>query len=73
MMRRAALIGLAFGAGAVHLAAVGVLLAMHQRWIVIEVLSLGQAALVPARWRGARFRDCSPAQQRARRSRSSQW
>ena len=46
MMRRAALIGLAFGAGAVHLAAVGVLLAMHQRWIVIDVLSLGQAALL---------------------------
>ncbi len=45
-MRRAALIGLAFGAGAVHLAAVGVLLAMHQRWIVIGVLSLGQAALL---------------------------
>jgi branched-chain amino acid transport system permease protein len=46
MMRRAALVGLAFGAGAVHLAAVGVLLAMHQRWIVIDVLSLGQAALL---------------------------
>jgi branched-chain amino acid transport system permease protein len=46
MMRRAALIGLAFGAGAVHIAAVGVLLAMHQRWIVIDVLSLGQAALL---------------------------
>ena len=45
-LRRAALIGLAFGAGAVHLAAVGVLLAMHQRWIVIDVLSLGQAALL---------------------------
>jgi branched-chain amino acid transport system permease protein len=46
MIRRAALIGLAFGAGAVHIAAVGVLLAMHQRWIVIDVLSLGQAALL---------------------------
>jgi branched-chain amino acid transport system permease protein len=46
MMRRASLIGLAFGAGAVHIAAVGVLLAMHQRWIIIDVLSLGQAALV---------------------------
>lgn len=46
MMRRAALIGLAFGAGAVHIAAVGVLLAMHQRWIIVDVLSLGQAALL---------------------------
>jgi branched-chain amino acid transport system permease protein len=46
MIRRAALIGLAFGAGAVHIAAVGVLLAMHQRWIIIDVLSLGQAALL---------------------------
>jgi branched-chain amino acid transport system permease protein len=46
MMRCAALIGLAFGAGAVHIAAVGVLLAMHERWIVIDVLSLGQAALL---------------------------
>ncbi len=46
MMRRAALIGLAFGAGAVHLAAVGVLLAMHQRWIIVEALTLGQAALL---------------------------
>ena len=46
MIRHAVLIGLAFGAGAVHLAAVGVLLAMHQRWIIIDVLSLGQAVLV---------------------------
>ena len=46
MMRRAVLIGLAFGAGAVHIAAVGVLLAMHQRWIVVDVLTLGQAALL---------------------------
>jgi len=45
-MRRAALIGLAFGAGAVHLAAVGVLLAMHQRWIIVDALTLGQAALL---------------------------
>jgi branched-chain amino acid transport system permease protein len=46
MMRRPSLIGLAFGAGAVHLAAVGVLLAMHQRWIIIDVLTLGQAVLL---------------------------
>ncbi|HET7881877.1 MAG TPA: branched-chain amino acid ABC transporter permease [Acetobacteraceae bacterium] len=46
MIRRGLLIGLAFGAGAVHIAAVGVLLAMHQRWIVIDVLTLGQAALL---------------------------
>jgi branched-chain amino acid transport system permease protein len=46
MIRRAVLIGLAFGAGAVHIAAVGVLLAMHQRWIIVDVLSLGQAALL---------------------------
>jgi branched-chain amino acid transport system permease protein len=46
MIRRSALIGLAFGAGAVHIAAVGVLLAMHQRWIIVDVLSLGQAALL---------------------------
>jgi branched-chain amino acid transport system permease protein len=46
MTRRAVLIGLAFGAGAVHLAAVGVLLAMHQRWIIVDTLTLGQAALL---------------------------
>jgi len=46
MIRRATLIGLGFGAGAVHIAAVGVLLAMHQRWIIVDVLSLGQAALL---------------------------
>jgi branched-chain amino acid transport system permease protein len=44
--RRAVLIGLAFGAGAVHLAVVGVLLMLHQRWIIIDTLSLGQAVLV---------------------------
>lgn len=45
MMRRAVLIGLGFGAGAVHIAIVGVLLMLHQRWIVVDVLTLGQAAL----------------------------
>jgi branched-chain amino acid transport system permease protein len=43
---QAALVGLVFGAGAVHLAVVGVLLAMHQRWIVVGILSLGQAVLL---------------------------
>ena len=43
---RAALIGLLFGAGAVHLSIVGVLLMLHHRWIVVETLSLGQAILV---------------------------
>ena len=43
---RALLIGLAFGAGAVHLSVVGVLLMLHQRWIVVDTLSLGQAVLV---------------------------
>ncbi len=45
-LRRALLIGLAFGAGALHLAVVGVLLMLHQRWIIIDMLSLGQAVLV---------------------------
>src|SRR5580704_5083055 len=44
--RRAVLIGLAFGAGALHLAIVGVLLMLHKRWIVIDTLSLGQATLI---------------------------
>lgn len=44
--RRAVLIGLAFGAGALHLAVVGVLLMLHQRWIVVDTLSLGQATLL---------------------------
>jgi len=43
---RAALIGLVFGAGAFHLAIVGVLLMLHKRWIVVDTLSLGQAILV---------------------------
>jgi branched-chain amino acid transport system permease protein len=45
-LRRAVLIGLAFGAGALHLAVVGVLLMLHQRWIVVDTLSLGQATLL---------------------------
>jgi branched-chain amino acid transport system permease protein len=39
-------IGLAFGAAAVHLAVVGVLLMLHQRAIIVGSLSLGQAALL---------------------------
>jgi hypothetical protein len=45
-LRRSAAIGLAFGAGAVHLAVVGVLLMLHQRAIIVGILSLGQAALL---------------------------
>ena len=45
-LRRTVPIGLAFGAGAVHLAVVGVLLMLHQRWIIIDTLTLGQAVLV---------------------------
>jgi hypothetical protein len=37
-LRRAVLTGLAFGACAVHLAVVGVLLMLHQRWIVVDTL-----------------------------------
>ena len=45
-MRQAIIRGLIFGAGAVHLAAVGVLLMMHQRWVVVDHLTLAQATLV---------------------------
>jgi len=45
-LHRSAAIGLACGAGAVHLAVVGVLLMLHQRAIIVGSLSLGQAALV---------------------------
>ncbi len=43
---RAVLVGLAFGAGALHLAVVGVLLMLHKRWIIVDTLSLGQAVLL---------------------------
>jgi branched-chain amino acid transport system permease protein len=43
---RAALIGLLFGVVAVHLSIVGVLLMLHQRWIVVDTISLGQAILL---------------------------
>jgi len=45
-LRRSAAIGLAFGAGAVHLAVVGVILMLHQRAIIVGSLTLGQAALL---------------------------
>ncbi len=38
--------GLLFGAGIVHLAVVGVLLMLHNRWVVVDTISLGQATLV---------------------------
>jgi branched-chain amino acid transport system permease protein len=46
VLRRAVLTGLAFAAGAVHLTVVGVVLMLHQRWIVVGTLSLGQATLL---------------------------
>ncbi|MCW3476734.1 branched-chain amino acid ABC transporter permease [Limobrevibacterium gyesilva] len=46
ILRRAVLTGLAFGAGAVHLTVVGVVLMLHQRWIVVGTLSLGEATLL---------------------------
>jgi branched-chain amino acid transport system permease protein len=45
-LRRAVQIGLVFGVIAVYLAIVGLLLMIHGRWIIVDVLSLGQAALV---------------------------
>lgn len=46
MARRAIIRGLLFGAGGLYLAIVGLLLMLHQRWIVVGTISLGQAALV---------------------------
>jgi hypothetical protein len=46
MVKQAVIRGLIFGAGAVHLAAVGVLLMMHQRWVVVDHVTLAQATLV---------------------------
>jgi branched-chain amino acid transport system permease protein len=43
---RAVLVGLAFGAGAVHLSVVGVLMMLHKRWIIVDTLSLGQAVVL---------------------------
>jgi branched-chain amino acid transport system permease protein len=44
--RHAIIRGLLFGAGGFHLAAVGLLLMLHQRWIVVGTISLGQAAMI---------------------------
>jgi len=46
MPRTAFMRGLLFGAGGVYLAAVGVLLMLHNRWIIVGTVSLGQAILV---------------------------
>jgi branched-chain amino acid transport system permease protein len=45
-LRRAVLTGLAFGAGALHLTVVGVVLMLHQRWIIVDTVSLGQVTLL---------------------------
>jgi branched-chain amino acid transport system permease protein len=44
--RSALIAGLVFGAVALHLAMVGLLSMLHQRWIIVDTLSLGQAALL---------------------------
>jgi branched-chain amino acid transport system permease protein len=44
--RRAGAVGLVCGAGAVHLAAVGLLLTLHQRAVIVGGLTLGQTALL---------------------------
>jgi len=56
-MRRAILIGLAFGAGAVHLAVVGVLLMLHQRAIIVGCGPALAAAPAPPPATPLRFRD----------------
>jgi branched-chain amino acid transport system permease protein len=45
-LRRAVLTGLVFGIVAIYTAAVGILLMMHGRAIIVDVLSLGQVALI---------------------------
>ena len=46
MVRTALNRGLLFGLGGLHLTVVGVLLMLHQRWIVLDTISLGQAVLL---------------------------
>jgi len=46
LSHRAIVTGLIFGVVAVYLAIVGILLLFHQRWIIVDTLSLGQAALI---------------------------
>jgi branched-chain amino acid transport system permease protein len=45
-LQRAVQIGLIFGVIADYLAIVGLLLMIHGRWIIVDVLSLGHAALI---------------------------
>jgi branched-chain amino acid transport system permease protein len=45
-VQRTVRIGLVFGVVAVYLAIVGLLLMIHGRWIIVDVLSLGHAALI---------------------------
>ena len=45
-LKRAATLGLVFGAVAVYIAVVGILPMINARWIVVGVVSLGHAALL---------------------------
>lgn len=45
-MKRPITRGLMVGAGAVHISAVGVLAMFHQRWVVVDTISLAQITLV---------------------------
>ena len=44
-LRRVAVTGLLFGAIGLYLAVIGLLVALQQRWIIVDVLGLGQATL----------------------------
>jgi branched-chain amino acid transport system permease protein len=46
LLTEAVKLGLVFGAVAVYIAVVGILPMFDQRWIVVDVVSLGQAALI---------------------------
>src|SRR5579863_700131 len=45
-LRRAVLTGFVFGIVGIYLAAVGILLMIHGRSIIVDVLTLGQSALI---------------------------
>src|ERR1700733_6821512 len=45
-LRSSVAVGLVFGVIALHLAMVGLLAMLHQRWIIVDTLSLGHAALL---------------------------
>ncbi len=45
-MKRPITRGLMVGAGAVHISAVGVLAMLHQRWVIVGTISLGQITLI---------------------------